>query len=344
MAHGVDPNVLKQFLKDSGLRFSENARSYIFPICPRCRGKKKVYVQKSDGRFACMKCKESNQFFGRPEFLFAELLGLQVKQVQGRLYDGDVPMDVYLDVRIEDFFGDEELDEEEIVRLPVLDWPYNFYPIDEPEAERGRRYLAGRGVPAEVALRYGVRYCPEQRRVVFPVEANGELYGWQARTVLPTTWEDPRGVVRELLKIVSSPGIPRERTLMFADRLRGQTHAVLAEGPLDAIKADLCGGNVSAMGKAVTPEQMRILLYGGVRRLYLALDPDAADETQRLVRNHFGDVELYDMKAVGRGAEKADLGAMGFDEVWDLFRSAPRIRAGQLFVYVRDPLEVLVAG
>ncbi len=122
---------------------------------------------------------------------------------------------------------------------------------------------------------------------------------------------------------------------MFADRLNGSRHAVVAEGPVDALKAHLCGGNVSPMGKAVNPAQMGLILNAGVRDVYLGLDPDAADETARLVRNHFGDVRLFQLAAPVKGAmEKPDLGALDQLEVLELFRSARQIHAGQLFLYL----------
>jgi hypothetical protein len=168
--------------------------------------------------------------------------------------------------------------------------------------------------------------------VIFPVQAAGDLYGWQARIIVANKFVDEEGNAREIPKIVSSTGIPRDKTLMFADRLQGVDHAVLCEGPVDAIKAHLCRGNVAAMGKAVTKEQVRLLINAGVRKLYLALDPDAAAETQRLVRDNFDDFEIYNM--IAQGGDKPDLGAMEFSDVSDLFRAARRIEPGRIFIHL----------
>jgi len=121
---------------------------------------------------------------------------------------------------------------------------------------------------------------------------------------------------------------------MFADRVAGHDHAVLCEGPLDALKAHYCGGNVATMGKAVAPAQIQLLKSSGIKKLYLALDPDAAEEVNRLVESLSGHLELYDMIAPTNGT-KADLGAMSLEEVYDLFLSAPKINPSNFFMFLK---------
>jgi hypothetical protein len=328
-------------LVETGLVFKQNSRSYIFN-CPLCKGKQKLFMRKNDGRFVCWKCKETSGYQGRPEFALADLLGQKVSQIAARLYGGaHIPVSVYLDVRLTDFFGDDDIGEdddvEDVVTLPRVQFPFDYYPIDHEFGARGAAYLDSRGVPLDIARQYNIHYWPEGRRVVFPVEAGGDLYGWQGRLIVPHQFIDEEGNEREALKIQSSREIPRERVLMFADRLRGQEHAVLGEGPVDAIKAHLCGGNVCPMGKAVGAQQMELLLNHGIKRFYSGLDPDAADEFMRLVRTYFDDVEIYQLVArVGGAKEKPDLGAMSFADVYELFRGAERVTAGQVFVFF-DP-------
>jgi hypothetical protein len=332
---GCDPAILRQVLAESGLSFKQNSRSYIF-TCPRCMGKLKLFMLKTDGRFVCWKCKETAGYQGRPEYALADLLNQTVKQVASRLYGGSfVPVTVFLDVRMEDFLGDDDEIDGDVISLPTVKMPFDYYPIDDPFSARGAAYLAGRGIPLDIARQYNIHYWPEGRRVVFPVESQGQLYGWQGRLVVPHQFVDENGEDREALKIESSREIPRQRVLMFADRLNGVEHAVLGEGPVDAIKAHLCRGNLSPMGKAVGHEQMQLMLNHGIKRFYSGLDPDAADEFMRLVRNYYDDVEIYQMTARVKGAkEKPDLGVMDFGDVLELFRGAERVGAGQLFVFL----------
>lgn len=336
---GCDPAILRQLLVESGLQFHQNSKSYIF-TCPRCRGRKKLFMRKADGRFVCWKCKETEGYQGRPEFALADLLNQTLKQVSGRLYGSSfMPSGVFLDVRLTDFFGEDDEDDDDFgeaaVSLPTVLWPFDYYELDDPFAARGVKYLESRGIPVEIAQQYGVRYWPEGQRVVFPVADGGALYGWQGRLVVPHQYVDENGEDREALKIQSSKEIPRERVLMFADRLRGVDHAVLGEGPVDAIKAHLCKGNVSPMGKAVGRQQMELLLNHGIKRFYSGLDPDAADEFMRLVRTYYDDVEIYQLTArVGGAKEKPDLGAMTFADVYELFLGAERVRPGQVFIFL----------
>lgn len=336
---GADPAILRQIIVGAGLKFKQTSLSYVFS-CPRCTGKDKLYIRKSNGQFKCFKCGDVDNYKGRPEHALADLLGVPVRQAASQLYGGtNIPVEVYLDFQLTDFFGDiDEEDEESIVALPTLAWPLDYYEIADEASEKGASYLRGRGIGRALARAYGIRYAPEKKRVVFPVECGSNLYGWQERIITSTSWTDEDGNIREIPKILSSPGIPRDKTIMFIDRLRGGEHAVLCEGPVDALKAHACGGNVCTMGKAVSRQQINLLLMAGIKKLYLALDPDAASETQRLVRDHFDDVELYEMIAPARGAEKVDLGAMTFEEVYDLFLGAERVLAGRLFFFLRPDL------
>lgn len=336
--YGCDAAVLAQFIKDSGLKLAgQTSISYVFD-CPKCGGKKKLYLRKRDGRFVCWVCKETENYQGRPEFALADLLGQPVKVVAARLYGrSDIPVELFLDVKIDDFFGDDEEVDEDAQELPSLFWPLDYYPITDPKAERGAAYLEGRGIPVDIAAQYDIRYAPVERRVIFPVASGADLYGWQGRLVIPTTYVDDAGIEHEMLKIKGSTGLPRERMVMFADRLKGQDHALLGEGPVDAIKAHFVGGNISPMGKAVSHEQVRLILRAGIKKLYLGLDPDAAEEVQRLVHDYFDDVELYQLVARVNGAkEKPDLGAMPFADVTELYRGAEPVMAGQIFVFM-DP-------
>jgi hypothetical protein len=329
--YGCDAATLAQFIHDAGIPHGQTSISYVFD-CPRCNGRKKLYLRKRDGRFVCWVCKETDNYQGRPEYALADLVGLPVKVVAAKLYGrSGAPVELYLDVQIADFYGDGDEVDEEASEIPTTFMPLDYYPIDEPKAARGAAYLEGRGIPVDVAKRYNIHYAPAERRVIFPVESHGKLYGWQGRLVIPDHYVNEDGDEVKLVKIKGNKELPRERVVMFADRLVDCEHALVGEGPVDAIKADLVGGNVATMGKAVSREQMLLLLRSGVKRIYLALDPDAAEETQRLVRDYFDEVELYNVLA--RGVGKADLGAMKFVEVADLVRGSDRIRPGQIFVY-----------
>jgi hypothetical protein len=333
----LDLAALRELIEGSGLAFRQNSVSWILS-CPRCNSQDKLYVRKRDGRFVCWKCK-GDGYEGRPEFALADVLLRPIKEVRAKLYGiGDLPAVTFLDVdgKLQDYWGDDALDDEEVTVVPKRSyWPLDYYEMDHEFGARGREYLAGRGVDLAMATRYGLRYCPPERRVIFPVTHDGALVGWQKRAVFETQFfDEEEEKIIEIPKILSSKGLSgiRENCVMFADRLTGSKHAIICEGPIDAMKCDLAGGNVATMGKAMSDGQIDVVKRSGVQRIYLALDPDAAGELRRLTRAFID----YDVRQLLPAEGFKDLGEMTPEAVYALFLVAPRIHAGQVFVNLQD--------
>jgi len=333
----VDPKALHEFIRNSGLRPRNNSLSYVF-ACPRCAKKDKLYIRKRDGRFVCWVCRESDGYQGRAEFALADLTGVNVKEVQAALYGGIVDSngDAYLHVQLRDFFGEDDETPEDIGFTPLYPtmFPPDIYPIDEPASRRGLAYVESRGIDLALAKTYDLHYQPAKLRVVVPIVMGGELFGWQARIVdgLETYYDEETDTVREVPKVLGNEGLVRERTLMFADNLQGSPHAVITEGPFDGIKAHLCGGNVATMGKGVSEAQIALVRNAGIRKVYLALDEDAARDTMRLCEK-MGDLELYLLRTP---PGRSDLGASTPQEVYREFLRAQRINAGHVLVYLDE--------
>jgi hypothetical protein len=342
----MDAERLQDFIDEAGLSYKENSRSFVFD-CPRCHRTDKLYMEKRSGRFICFFCAEVDGYKGKPEFALSDLAAMSIRDVRKALYgESSVNTGVALDLQLSDFFGDEDTVEEQMVEIPTMRWPVECVPIDSEHGKKGAAYLATRGIDLAMAKKYGLRYWPTKRRVCFPVELNGRLVGWQERIITdPKVWseEDEKFLVAP--KMLSSKDIPTANVVMFADNLKGSEHVVVCEGPIDAIKADLCGGNIATMGKAIgqgqvdairnpekilSPQLLGALQNGGIKRVYLALDPDAARETARLVRDSFCDLEVYLMHPPhGR----KDLGEMDYCEVYDLFLSARPIDGPRVFIH-----------
>ncbi len=329
----MNTEALKRLVLDSGISFKQTASSWIF-TCPRCNKAGKLYLYKESGRFLCFICSETENFKGRPEYALTELLGIPIGEIRSRLYgDGEYGNTVHLDLTLRDFDNEvvPKVDvEEQNASFDEVEWPWEYFPIDtDKEAKRGREYLEGRGISLSVAMEYDIRYAPTRRRVAFPVIVGGRLLGYQERLVVPhRNWNEEQGRYNETPKILTSQDLPRQKLVMFADRLIGKDHAVLCEGPVDAIKAHLCGGNVATMGKAVSRGQMQFLKDRGVKKLYLGLDPDAADEMIRLSKD-FPDMEMYYMAVP---AKYKDLGEMPMEEVLEIFQAATRLDRSKIFL------------
>jgi len=325
----VDTRALAEIVKDSGLSYKSNSKSWIF-TCPKCSKKEKLYIRKSDGRFVCWSCQDKG-FWGRAEHALHALLGLSIEELRKRLYGGD-QSDGTAPLRL-DLSAFLDSDEEVAEALPEKLLHPDFIPIAEPGAERGRMYLRGRGIPTEVAKEYGLQYWAARSRVVFPIVMNGKVYGWEARATGPTEFLNENGEKVTIPKTLGLPGMRKDLMLMFADRLKGAEHAVVCEGAVDAIKAHFCGGNVATMGKNVSKEKLDLIRSTGVRRIYVALDPDAAKDISKMVKA-YGDLEVYHLRP---SAGHKDLGEMSFEDVYEQFLSARRVNAGNVFVHVRVP-------
>ena len=333
MYRQLDPLILRNYLKASGLSFRENSISYIF-TCPRCSKKDKLYIRKKDGCFVCWVCKETDNYKGRCEYALAELLGISVQDVASELYGaGWAPASLQINVDLGDWYEDtRSTSEGSEAILERVEWPWNFYTLDDPKSKRGVVYLAEkRGVPLSVAMRYDIRYCPELRQIIFPIQKDGKLYGWQGRVTYEHKWIDEQGVHHEVPKSPTSKGLKSEQFLMFMDRAQPSDHLVVCEGPVDGLKAHLCGGNVVTCGKGVSNNQLKLLKNSGKKKIYLALDDDAATDVDRCVRE-LSDLEVYHMVPP---KPYHDLGEMSFEEVYETFKSARRVNAGNLFVFLK---------
>lgn len=322
-----DKRALDKLVRDSGISFRENSKSFIFS-CPKCSKKDKLYVRKEDGRFVCFYCAEIEGFKGKAEYALQALLERPLGDLRHALYGSATPQaTAHFEVELRDFWEEPQPMQ---VEHQVMRYPFDFFSMDHPHAERGREYLSSRGISTEVAQKYDIRYCPTERRVIFPVKVGGNILGWQARAVYQTEVFDERGK-RSAPKILTSPGLQREHCLMWQDSLLGSEHCILTEGPVDALKCDGAGGAVATMGKAVATTQLDIIRSYGIKKLYIALDPDAAAEVQRIAK-YMADLELYRLlPAPGY----KDLGEMPVESVTELFRNAQRLSPGQIFIHLR---------
>lgn len=336
---------IREYLATSGLKWRESQTSYIF-TCPRCEKPEKLWMFKDSGRFICFYCSEIDGFKGRPEFALADLLGIPVGRIRQDLYGNSLPpAELFFDPgELEDWY-DVEHDEVEAPDLTVLQtrlWGPDCYAFDHRLAERGRDYLRGRGIGPDVAHAYDIHYNAAQTRVCFPVAYRGRLYGWQGRYVGPTEFTDADGNARTIPKVLTTPGLNKDQTVMFADRLEHTDQIIVCEGPIDAIKCHDCGpgpgmsaGNVATMGKAVSQAQVSLFRYSGARRIYLALDPDAVVETQRLVRELSGYADIFWMQVP---APFKDFGEMSFADVAEAYRRAMPVNTQTVFGHVTPGL------
>lgn len=312
----INPQNLKAFIEKSGVFFKENSVSFIF-TCPRCNKLKKLYIRKKDGVFVCWKCKESG-FKGKAEYALAELTGRSIDVIRHELYPDilDQADKRYIELALNDFYDIDSLDFG-IEELPEVSINPEFVKIGHPSFKAGLNYFKSRGITEEHINIYNLMYHPAWKAVVFPVINDGRLVGWQER-----------GIDRDFKYTLK--GFKKEETLMFRDRLYGSDHAVLCEGPIDGLKANLCGGNVVSMGKGVSDTQLNYV-FDSVKKLYLGLDPDAYIEIDKICRKAYGELQVFQILPTNG---KKDLGEMTQEEVYEQYKLAKPI-FGKFFFYIK---------
>lgn len=317
---------ISDFLKNHHIHpEAQTSRSYIFD-CPACGGDKKLYVQKEDGRSVCFK--QKSERCPKPgsyaTYALSLLANLPIDVVKREIleYVSQLSDDISVS------FDDPEQPAEE--PLPAGSLPIDTVMIDNPLAEDGANYLIGRGIPLEIQKKYDILYVPSMRRVVFPVIMDKTLYGWQGRAI---------DKVDHAFRMHNMEGIWRARTLMFYNSIKNKDFAILAEGPISALKFDKVGNFVASMGKEVSRKQLQLLKESGIKKLYLALDRDAVDKLHSIMHHmnsiagnkiHFYLIEVPE--------HRDDFGDCTFEECEAAFQSAKELSGDELFTHVEFKL------
>lgn len=299
---------IKDILDEEGFEHRENAKS-VFTQCPSCGSAKKFAILKANGSCVCYR---GSCDFGRKWFddFVMQVTGVTRQEAKRRILGEGV-------LRTEDPTMDRPTSAKE--ELSSVKWPpEGCFDLSFNECIRGREYMERRGVPLDVAKKYGVLYNVREDRVVFPIRDGSRVYGWQARAV---------GNVPDEQRMRNNVDFSRDSLLMFVGNVQRGAHVIVAEGPFDALKFDRVGGNVATMGKAVTEKQMDLIESLEPEKVYAALDDDAAHETDKLYRR-FG-WKLYLVKVpescrqrCATMGKKPDFGECTFEEAEQAFRAA----------------------
>lgn len=279
-------------------------------------------MHKFEGYWCCYRCKEDG-FKGRPEALLHLLLNKPIEEIKLLIYPNyrQFKEKVFLDLKIIDPWEDEVSEPVSYdIDFPDTDWNPLFVGPESKLFEPGRKYLIEkRGLTDQHIDIYNIKYNPSKRAVVFPIMYQGKIYGWQER-----------GIDSDLKHTLK--GLPRDRCVMFMDRLTDSPHAIITEGPVDALKCHRMGGNIATMGKIVSDRQLD-LIKARVNRIYIALDPDAADMINLLCKKLNGEKEVFIMTPP-KG--RKDFGECTEDEAQEAFNNAVPF-VGQKFFYLRNP-------
>lgn len=247
---------------------------WLFP-CWSC-GSSRLRYNHAKGAWKCWKCGRSGDTLA----LVAGLLRIDDMAAAQYIVDsyvgGDAPTQGLTSTLVR---------EKPAVRtLPVLSWPEGVEVLGDPSwwpHERAWRYLTHRELTVaqvhEYRLGFGrVGRC--ENRIVFPCYMDGALVYWQARA----TWDPPPGEERgTFIKSINpvartEESVHASEILFNYDRARIESHVVVCEGPIDAIKV---GPHALALlGKAPTPAKVERIRRTRANRVTIYLD---RGETER---------------------------------------------------------------
>lgn len=127
-----------------------------------------------------------------------------------------------------------------------------------------KKVLASRGISAEAARIYGIRWNAEKHSWIIPIiSSEGELLGWQEKGT-SFVYNHPTGV-------------KKGDTLFGIERFKSQT-AIIVESPLDVVRfASSFEGMqcLATFGAQITKKQLQ-LMYGVADKVIVAMDNDEA--------------------------------------------------------------------
>jgi hypothetical protein len=322
--------IIKEVIEEQGLSFREKART-IYTTCPKCDQDDKFSIIKENGSCVCYR---GSCDFGRR--WFDEWLSLTsrctIQEAKERISDGPVITGEFAKITT-NFDLNLQLEDIEVEQLEELTWPpHDTVMIDRDIPTDGLAYLESRGVPAEVASHYGIRYSIQRRRVIIPVFMNGKCYGWQGRAI-----DD----VEDGFRMRNNEGFRRAKLVMFLDQIRPNSHVIISEGPFDAMKFHLVGGNISTLGNEISNEQIELIFSKRPSGIYIALDADAAKETTKLI-GRSQDLKVYTLEVPDsckrrceKAGKKADFGECTFVEAKESFLNARQRSKHEIVLYLK---------
>jgi hypothetical protein len=309
---------IKDLISQQGLSYDERSKT-LHTTCPTCGRSDKQSIRKYDGATICYRGKCD---FGRQDFVhwLALTAKISVEDAKALIYTKK-PKTVFEEVKFEED-GRIIMNGMEKERTPVPWPPENTVSLTFDSD--GSNYLKNRGIPPEIAAIYNIRYNITTRRVIFPIFEGDKCYGYQGRAVDKVDKSD---------KVKSNYGFDRSNLVMFSDKLIANSHVIICEGPIDALKFQLVGNFVATMGKVVTNNQIDVIMKSAPKKIYLGLDDDAFSETNGLIKKlkkmglkvYLLEVPESCKERCNGSDKKADFGECTFEEARQAFENAKEV-------------------
>jgi Toprim-like len=327
----LTPSKIKQIISEQGLNFKEKPRT-IYTVCPDCNRSDKLSILKANGFTICYR--GSCEFKGpRPFYQWlmktAKITADAAMDKIYNDYDQEYSEEVQLKLNLKNDLP-EHLESEQNI-YPV-EWPLAFTEtLDSPSSKLGVLYLESRGISKDIGKKYKIWFNYINQRIIFPIYRENTCIGWQARSINSNV----------IPKMLNSTGFQRASSVMFIDNVKEDDFVIITEGPIDAIKFDLCGNTVATMGKIISEKQIKIIMEKNPKKIYLALDDDAAPEMRKLQSKIQVPVYKIDVPESAKQRcllqnKKADFGECTFEECLEAFKNSRQLSHLNTVLYLKD--------
>lgn len=146
---------------------------------------------------------------------------------------------------------------------------YRMYP-EVSEASEAVAYLRKRRVSRAAAQKLGLRFDPDQKRVLFPIFNEGQILGATGRSILP----------KSSLKVRNYEGVEKTRYLLGENLFRPGKPFFILEGLIGVARALTVGAdqfcNVAGLMGATMSEEQAAILCAYNAPVFLMLDDNEA--------------------------------------------------------------------
>lgn len=309
--------MIEQLLTDFGFPVRRNTQSLV-TTCLLCNKPKHLYIYLSNGFGKCMRCNATYS----PESIVSIIKNCSYAEAKKILFDLEYIPKAENRKTIPKLF-DKNSNKPADSPAVNITLPMNFFKLSERyDFKEAWQYLKDRGIEKDIIEKYDLRYSPEMQRVIIPVyNQENACIGWQGRDI---TGESE-------LPYLSPIGFNRAKLLLGYEKISDKfDYLILSEGPFDFLKLAILRNTVCSFGKNVTERQLGLiqeLTY--IKKVYIALDPDACDLFDRIAHNLEPNQQVYLMLPPDN---KKDFGECTTDEILKSFLNAKKYSRG-CFLY-----------
>ena len=296
---------IRTVLLEQGIEFQETGRSLI-TACIICGKSKHLYLFLETGYGKCMRC---NALINPTSFI-AQVKHCTYLEAQ-TILAAESDFQHTSDAKLPDL-ATKVVRPGADINMSVFILPFSFYELKDGEYDEAWQYLQRRGIHSTIAKQYHLMYSPEMQRIIIPIFYENQCVGWQGRDITGTAQ----------LPYIFPSGFRRAQVLMGISQINPAIeHLILSEGAFDWLKVAILGNAVCSMGKNVSINQVKLIQsLPYIKRIYIALDPDAWDSFDKL-KSMFDNKEVWLMTPPDN---KKDFGECTDAEINYAFHNAKR--------------------